>query len=75
MQKCILKLQYGTKQVINLKHTWIQSMTMSPGYMLCYEDDIYNRQIIYISLDKKLLKSIQNIFMQKYNEGKEIIYL
>lgn len=75
MQKCILKLQYGTKQVINLKHTWIQPMTMSPGYMLCYEDDIYNRQIIYISLDKKLLKSIQNIFMQKYNEGKEIIYL
>ena len=49
MSKLVLDLTYGVTLLYNLQSTWLQSLTMSPGYMLCYEDDKYERGVVYRS--------------------------
>ncbi len=73
MGKIILELSYGNVTLYNLKSTWIQSLTMKPGYMLCYEDDVYDRGIIYRSENKKILLTNQNVLMDEINNGKKRI--
>lgn len=75
MARVILDLSYGQKEAINLRKTWIQPKTMSPGYMLCYEDDIYSRGIIYRSMDKQYLMEIQDKLMDELDRGKRLIKL
>lgn len=75
MGKIILELSYETKVLYNLEKTWIQPLTMSPGYMLCYEDDEWDRGVIYRSDDKAFLIKLQNKFMHEVSEGKKYIKL
>ena len=75
MSKIMLKTNHGKITIHNLNSTWIQPLTMSPGYMLCYEDDIYKRGTIYRSTDKQLLMRLQDKLMDAYNEGKKKIKL
>lgn len=70
-----LELSYGNLTIYNLFSTWIQRKTMSPGYMLCYEDDIYNRGIIYRSVDKLLLLNEQDKLMKEIEKGQKRIRL
>ena len=49
MSKLVLDLTYGVTTLYNLQSTWLQPLTMSPGYMLCYEDDKYERGVVYRS--------------------------
>ena len=70
MRKFILELDYGTKVIENLKSTWIQPMTMQTGWMLCYEDDIYEKGIIYRSSDKEFLSRLQSKMMDAYCTNK-----
>ncbi len=70
MGKIYLDLNYGTVTLFNLKKTWIQAQTMSPGFMLCYEDDKYKRGIIYRSTNKRLLINVQEKIMDEINSGK-----
>ena len=75
MRELILELDYGTKIIRNLKSTWLQPMTMQPGWMLCYEDDKYKRGIIYRSTNKKRLIELQSKMMDAYKEGKSNVRL
>lgn len=73
MDKIILELSYGDVILYNLKSTWIQPLTMRPGYMLCYNDDVYDRGIIYRSNNKQLLLTNQAVLMNKINNGEKKI--
>ena len=75
MSKLVLDLSYGVTTVYNLQSTWLQPLTMSPGYMLCYEDDIYERGVIYRSNDKKYLKDVQDKIMNAHSTGKSYVKL
>ena len=75
MSKLVLDLSYGVTTVYNLQSTWLQPLTMSPGYMLCYEDDIYERGVIYRSKDKKYLKGVQDKIMTAHSTGKSYVKL
>ncbi len=75
MEKFILELSYGTKVIKNLKSTWIQPMSTQPGYMLCFEDDVYERGVIYRSQDKELLVELQTKMMEAYNNGKDRVQI
>ncbi|MCI9247427.1 MAG: hypothetical protein HFJ30_10105 [Clostridia bacterium] len=75
MREFILVLDYDTKIIRNLRATWIQPQTMSGGWMLCYEDDEYERGIIYRSQDKALLMKLQGRMIEAYSAGKEKIQL
>lgn len=75
MSKIKLELDYGTITIYNLEETWIQRLEMSPGYMLCYKDDIYSRKIIYRSDNKSLLISIQSKLMNQIAKGEKNIRL
>ena len=75
MREFILELDYGTKIIKNLNSTWIQPMMMSPGWMLCYKDDVYDRGIIYRSENKKVLVEIQSKMINAYQEGKSKVRL
>ena len=48
---------------------------MSPGWVLCYEDDLYIRGAIYRSANKKLLVKLQDRMMEAYGKGQTIIYI
>ena len=73
MREFILELDYGSTIVRNLQSIWIQPMTMQPGWMLCYEDDIYKKGIIYRSTDKSLLIEMSSKIMEAYSTGKKRI--
>ena len=75
MSKLVLDLTYGTTTVYNLQSTWLQPLTMSPGYMLCYEDDKYERGVVYRSQDKKYLKEVQEKIMTAHSIGKQYVKL
>ena len=75
MSKLVLDLSYGVTTVYNLQSTWLQPLTMSPGYMLCYEDDVYERGVIYRSNDKKYLKDVQDKIMTVHSTGKSYVKL
>jgi len=75
LDKVVLKLDYGNVVIHNLRSTWVQPLTMRPGWMLCYEDDIYNRGIIYRSRDKSHLIDLQDKLLKEYSEGKKLIRL
>lgn len=75
MSKIILELQYGTLIIKKLDSTWIQKQTMSPGYMLCYEDDIYERGIIYRSKNKGILITKQEELMCGLSKGQKVLKL
>lgn len=70
-----LQLSYGIIRIFNLQKTWIQRMVMRPGYMLCYEDDKYERGVIYRSTDFQLLFDFQNDLYNSLDEGKKNIKL
>ena len=75
MREFILELSYETNVIRNLKKTWIQPLMMSPGWVLCYEDDLYIRGAIYRSTNKKLLAKLQDRMMEAYGKGQTIIYI
>ena len=75
MSKLVLDLTYGTTTVYNLQSTWLQPLTMSPGYMLCYEDDKYERGVVYRQQDKKYLKEVQDKIMTAHSIGKQYVKL
>lgn len=75
MSKLVLDLTYGTTTIYNLQSTWLQPLTMSPGYMLCYEDDKYERGVVYRSQDKKYLKEVQDKIMTAHSIGKQYVKL
>ena len=75
MREVILELDYATKIIKNLSNIWIQPLTMSVGYMLCYSDDVYERGIIYRSKNLELLRSLKEKFIRKYANGSNIIRL
>ena len=75
MREFMLELDYETKILRNLRSVWIQPMTMQVGWMLCYEDDIYDRGIIYRSKDKNLLNDLASKMLQAYDEGKNRVRL
>lgn len=75
MREVILELDYATKIIKNLSNIWIQPLTMSVGYMLCYSDDVYGRGIIYRSKDLELLRSLKEKFIREYVNGSNIIRL
>lgn len=70
MREFILELDYDTKVIRNLRGVWLQPMVMQPGWMLCYEDELYERGIIYRSRDKKLLEKLKTKMMDAYKAGK-----
>ena len=75
MREFTLDLDYGIKIVKNLRCTWIQRMTMKPGFQLCYEDDIYEKGVIYRSQNKELLIELQSKMIDAYKEGKSKVRL
>ena len=48
---------------------------MSLGYMLYYEDDVYERGVIYRLNDKKYLKDVQDKIMTAHSTGKSYVKL
>lgn len=75
MREFMLQLSYGTKVIKNLRETWIQPKTMSVGWTLCYEDDENDCGVIYCSIDKDYLKSLQASIWRAYWKGKAVIQL
>jgi len=50
-------------------------MTMRPGWVLCYEDEVYERGHIYRTLKRKLLEELQSKMMEAYSLGKSKVRL
>ena len=71
MSKLVLDLTYGVTLLYNLQSTWLQPLTMSPGYMLCYEDDVYERDVVYRSQKKE----VQDKIMTAHSTGKQYVKL
>ena len=75
MQKIILELDYGKREIKNLRKVWIQPAKRRFGFMLCYEDELYERGILYHSINKPTLIALKKQLIEAYNSGKSTVKL
>lgn len=74
MREFVLQLDEGKVEVIkNLRRLWIERNYILGGWGLFFEDDIYERNLIYRSKDRLLLERISQIISNAYAEGKNIV--
>ena len=74
-RKVTLELDYGKREILNLRKVWVEPARRRQGFMLCYADDLYSKGILYHSISQRFLEHLKNSLTEEYHEGKNIIKL